>query len=189
MNRIVAFLILAAVSLVSLLLVLGWSLTNYQVGNASMNDMMKQMMGGGYGLGMQGMPLLMWSSILLLGGIVIAGVFGFVYYLAYPQIRLSSPSQQIMQPTSATTEDSKTSWSMLLRTSKPDEKKVLEVLASHNGVYLQKFIVKESGLSKLRTHRIISRFVERGVLTAVRRGNTNEIKFADWLKVMSSEGS
>lgn len=186
MNRMIAFLLLAAVSLVSLLLVLAWSLTNYQVGNASMNDMMRQMMGSGYGLGM---PLLIWSSILLLGGILIVGVFGFIYYLAYPRIRFSSPNQQIMQPVSAMTEDSKISWSMLLRTSKPDEKKVLEVLASHNGAYLQKFIVKESGLSKLRTHRIISRLVERGVLTAVRSGNTNEIKFADWLKVTAAERS
>jgi len=74
------------------------------------------------------------------------------------------------------------SWPVLLRTSKPDEKKVLEVLAAHDGKYLQKYISKESGLSKLRTHRIIARFVERGVVTASRSGNTNEVSLADWLK-------
>ncbi len=73
------------------------------------------------------------------------------------------------------------SWPVLLRTSKLDERRVLEVLASHNGKYLQKYIAKEAGLSKLRTHRIVARFVERGIATTVRSGNTNEVYLADWL--------
>jgi hypothetical protein len=74
------------------------------------------------------------------------------------------------------------SWPVLLRTSKPDERKVLEVLAAHDGKYLQKYISRESGLGKLRTHRIIARFVERGIVTASKSGNTNEVSLADWLK-------
>lgn len=185
MKRMLAFLLVAGVSLVSLLLLIFWSLATYPLGNAPMNEMMRQMMGGSVGAGtqaMQGMPWFMWSSILVLAGIVVTGVLGLVYYLAYPQIRLSSSTQAMPQPVQTTTENSRVSWSMLLRTSKPEEKKVLEVLVAHKGVYLQKFIVKESGLSKLRTHRIISRFVERGIVTAVRSGNTNEIRLADWLK-------
>ena len=81
------------------------------------------------------------------------------------------------------------SWSTLLRTLKQDERRVLEVLGSHNGTYLQKFIVKESGFSKLRTHRIISRFAERGIVTAVKSGNTNEIKLADWLRETAQKGN
>jgi len=79
------------------------------------------------------------------------------------------------------------SWPVLLRTSKPDERKVLEVLAAHDGKYLQKYISKESGLSKLRTHRIVARFVERGIVTASKSGNTNEVSLADWLKKPDSE--
>ena len=81
------------------------------------------------------------------------------------------------------------SWPVLLRTSKPDERKVLEVLAAHNGKYLQKYISKETGLSKLRTHRIIARFVERGIVTASRSGNTNEVSLADWLKKPDSKAT
>lgn len=189
MSRMVAFLVLAGVSLVSLLLVTVWSLTSYQVGGASMVGMMAQMMGGRYAAGTQGMPWFMLLSILVLAGIVVAGVLGFVYYLAHPEIRLSSPSQAMPQVMQDATESSRVSWSMLLRTSRPEEKKVLEVLAAHNGAYLQKFIAKESGLSKLRTHRIISRFVERGIVAAVRSGNTNEIRLADWLKETAATGS
>lgn len=189
MKRIVVFLAVTGVSLVFLLLVLVWSLTTNHLGSASMADMMGQMMGGQYGVGMIGMPWFMWSSVLVLAGIVVTSVLGLVYYSAYPQIRLSSPTQAMPQPVQTTTENSRVSWSMLLRTSKPEEKKVLEVLVAHKGAYLQKFIVKESGLSKLRTHRIISRFVERGIVTAVRSGNTNEIRLADWLKETDTAGS
>ena len=68
-----------------------------------------------------------------------------------------------------------------MRTSKPEEKRILEVLSAHNGVYLQKLIVKETDLSKLKTHRIISRFAERGIVTATKSGNTNEVRLATWL--------
>lgn len=185
MNRMFAFLLVAGVSLVSLLLLIFWSLATYPLGNAPMNEMMRQMMGGSVGAGtqaMQGMPWFMWGSIIVVAAIVLVGVFGLGYYLAYPQIRLGPPGHAIAAPTLTTMEGSKMSWSTLLRTSKQDERRVLEVLASHNGTYLQKFIVKESGFSKLRTHRIISRFAERGIVTAVKSGNTNEIKLADWLK-------
>ena len=82
-------------------------------------------------------------------------------------------------PTDASS--SNPSWPVLVKTSKPDERKVLEVLAAHNGAYLQKFIVKESGLSKLQTHRIIARLEERGIVRVVESGNTNEVSLAQWL--------
>lgn len=188
MSRLIAFLILSGGSLVSLLLALVWSVTFYHVGGASMASMMGQMMAGRYAAGIQGMPWLMWLSILVLGLLVVVGSLGFAYYMAYPHIGLSPPSRAVPEPMGATVETPRVSWSTLLRTSKPEEKKVLEVLAAHNGAYLQKFVVKEAGVSKLRTHRIISRFVERGIVTAVRSGNTNEIRLADWLKDTAETG-
>ncbi len=59
---------------------------------------------------------------------------------------------------------------------------MLDVLSAHGGKHLQKLIVKESGLSKLKTHRILSRFAERGIVTVKKSGNTNEISLADWLQ-------
>lgn len=69
----------------------------------------------------------------------------------------------------------------MLVTSKPDERKVLEVLAVHDGKYMQKLVVKESGLSKLRVHRIISRLAERGIVRVAKSGNTHEVSLAGWL--------
>lgn len=46
---------------------------------------------------------------------------------------------------------------------------------------MQKYIRKEAELSRLKTHRIISRFVERGIVSVTKSGNTNEVVLADWL--------
>ena len=125
------------------------------------------------------MPGSVWGSLAALMIVVVVGVAGVAYYAAYPEISVSPAAGGAAQP--AAKPDQAMSWSVLVRTSKPEEKKVLEVLTSHNGRYLQKFIVKESGLSRLKTHRILSRFAERGIVTAEKSGNTNEIVLAQWL--------
>jgi uncharacterized membrane protein len=37
-------------------------------------------------------------------------------------------------------------------------------------------------LSKLKTHRIVSRLVERGVVSVERSGNPNQASLAPWVK-------
>ena len=91
------------------------------------------------------------SSIVLIVAMS-AGIFGLVYYLTYPEIaKISSHSaettlnkdqsvpsvSEAVRPSRNVANDSQ-SWSMLLCTSKPEERKVLEILHSHNGTHLQK---------------------------------------------------
>ena len=172
---------------------------------------MRQMMGGNYPTS-NPMPTYVWYSIAVLITALAVGVVGLLYYAAYPEIRQSpltnshqtvntetqSPNIRnpiVSQPNTiaGTKEDAPTdnkqqqSWSMLLHTSKPEERKVLELLSSHNGTYLQKLIVRESGLSKLKTHRIISRFAERGIVNVSKSGNTNEVRLASWISNQSSK--
>ena len=64
-----------------------------------------------------------------------------------------------------------------------EERQVLDVLVLHNGKYLQKYIRAETGLSRLKTHRIVSRLAERGIVTLERRGNTNEVLLSNWLRL------
>ena len=64
----------------------------------------------------------------------------------------------------------------------PEEQKVLSVLIAHQGKYLQKYVGKEAGLSRLKTHRIVARFAERGIVTVKPLGNTNEVTVSDWVK-------
>ncbi len=71
---------------------------------------------------------------------------------------------------------------VVLKTMTPEEQKVLNVLVAHQGKYLQKYVSKEAGLSRLKTHRIVARFAERGIVTVTEFGNTNEIVVSDWVK-------
>ncbi|MGQ9468597.1 MAG: helix-turn-helix transcriptional regulator [Nitrososphaerales archaeon] len=74
------------------------------------------------------------------------------------------------------------SYDTILKTLKPDERLVLEVLRKHDGKYLQKWIRKETGLTRLKTHRIIARLAERGIVTVKTHGNTNEVALSSWIK-------
>lgn len=120
-----------------------------------------------------------WAVLAVLLAVLFLGVGGLAYTLAYPEIRrISAGPPRVLE---AGTEQGK-SWEVLMRTSKAEERRVLEVLVAHGGSYLQKFVVKESGLSRLKTHRIVSRLAERGVVSVQRSGNTNEVSLAPWVK-------
>jgi uncharacterized membrane protein len=69
----------------------------------------------------------------------------------------------------------------IVKTLTDEERKVIQVLTAHDGKYLQKYIRKEAGLSRLKTHRIVARLAERGIVTLKKSGNTNEVLLANWL--------
>jgi uncharacterized membrane protein len=71
---------------------------------------------------------------------------------------------------------------VLLKTMTAEEQKVLNVLIAHEGKYLQKYVAKEAGFSRLKTHRIVARFAQRGIVTVKEFGNTNEIVISDWVR-------
>jgi uncharacterized membrane protein len=68
-----------------------------------------------------------------------------------------------------------------VKTLTDEERKVIQVLTAHNGKYLQKYIRKEAGLSRLKTHRILVRLTDRGIVTLKKTGNTNEVQLSEWL--------
>jgi uncharacterized membrane protein len=56
----------------------------------------------------------------------------------------------------------------------------VNVLDAHGGKYLQKFVTKEAGLSRLKTHRVVAALSERGIVQVEKRGNTNEVSLVKW---------
>ena len=48
------------------------------------------------------------------------------------------------------------------------------------GIYLQKYITKEAGLSRLRTHRVVAALSERGIVQVEKYGNTNQVRLVKW---------
>lgn len=57
-----------------------------------------------------------------------------------------------------------------------DEKLVVQKLLDNNGKVLQAEISRTEGLGKVRSHRVIQKLVDRGVIEVEKYGKTNTIK-------------
>ena len=109
------------------------------------------------------------SSLLFLCT-VLASVVGVIYFLVLPEMK------------NYVSGNGKETIAVVLRTLKPEERKVVSLLDAHGGTYLQKFITKEAGLSRLKTHRVVAALSERGIVHVEKRGNTNEVSLAKWFQ-------
>ncbi len=114
--------------------------------------------------------LVLFSSVLFLST-VLASVTGIIYFLVMPEIKNFYR---------AGNGNGKENTSMVLKTLKPDERSIVSVLDAHDGVYLQKYISKEAGLSRLRTHRVVATLAERGIVQVEKYGNTNQVRLVKW---------
>jgi hypothetical protein len=136
----------------------------------------------------------LWLIPAVLSAIVVVAIVGVGFYWAYPELKYVKTTQTCSTPTETESTETKQPTSnrqtpqtapdncaVLLKTMTPEEQKVLNVLIAHKGKYLQKYVVKEAGLSRLKTHRIIARFVERGIVSVKEFGNTNEVVLSDWV--------
>jgi uncharacterized membrane protein len=99
---------------------------------------------------------------------VLASMVGVIYFLVLPEMKNYTSGE---------------GWdvtSTVLRTLRPEERKVVSVLDAHGGKYLQKYVTKEAGLSRLKTHRVVAALSERGIVVVEKRGNTNEVSLVKW---------
>lgn len=158
--------------------------------NGMMGDwsgMMGNMMGGNWGpTATAQTPVTAQDTVLpLIGfaalfGAVLTGTGGAVYYLVVPRISITRSPQRTMVDSSS--QNTVAPFVSVAKTLTAEERKVLDVLLAHDGKYLQKYIRAETGLSRLKTHRIIARLAERGIVTLEKTGNTNEVHLSSWLK-------
>jgi len=127
-------------------------------------------------------PLLPYFGVLfaVLIGVTVVGIFGVSYYLLYPQIRFGAakPEVSLVQQT----QNGGTAYESVAKTLTEEERKIVNVLNTHDGKYLQKYIKNETGLSRLQTHRIIARLADRGIVSLKKTGNTNQVFLANWLQ-------
>jgi len=152
-------------------------------------------MGGMMGNGSGATSSYLWIIPVALIVIVALSVIGVVFYLAFPQLRYIKRTCEKPNANSATMETVKSgaglvgnsvvepnTCGVVLKTMTTEEQKVLNVLMAHQGKYLQKYVSKEAGLSRLKTHRIVARFAQRGIVNVKEFGNTNEIVVSDWVR-------
>jgi len=169
-----------------------------------MGQMWEGMMGRGGMMGGTGSSAYLWLIPIGLIAVVILSVVGVSFYLVFPEIRSSkrtcapAKTEQVQTIAGSIDTGSKAvadsnynpiACEVLLKTMTPEEQKVLNVLRTHKGTYLQKYIGKEAGLNRLQTHRIIARFAQRGIVKAKPLGNTNEISLSDWIQTAEMQNS
>jgi len=183
MQKLNLFSILLIVSLISLIILvltmiffLPYSST-YPGWWSDMWSHMGAMMGGS---GQVSDPYLGYFGILftIMVGIVIVSVGGLVYYIVLPEIKNAN---RIHKSKTSLISSESSAFESVLKTLNDDEQKVLLILRKHDGKYLQKYIRIEAKLNRLKTHRVLARFAERGIVTLQKSGNTNEVTLAEWL--------
>ena len=144
----------------------------------------------------------LWIIPVALIATVAIGIIGFGFYVVYPEIRNTKRTCEPTKNETVSAVSTKTSGSdgvvsnpvansceVILKTMTPEEQKVLTVLIAHQGKYLQKYVGKEAGLNRLKTHRIVARFAERGIVTVKPLGNTNEVTISDWVNSSKAQSS
>jgi len=71
---------------------------------------------------------------------------------------------------------------ILLRFLSPEEKKLVNALIESNGKVLQAEITRLPGMTKVKSHRVVQRLVDRGVIETVSLGKTNIVRFSKEVK-------
>lgn len=133
--------------------------------NESPLTVLGQILTGGYS---PNLTIFIPLSSLLFLFTVLASMVGVIYFLVVPEMK------------NYVSGEGKDTASVVLRTLKPEERAVVHVLDAHGGTYLQKFVTKEAGLSRLKTHRVVASLSERGIVHVEKRGNTNEVTLVKW---------
>jgi uncharacterized membrane protein len=132
--------------------------------------------GRGHGMGTK-IPQSFWLVLFIVPLVVAGAVLG--YALVFPE--LSEEKTKPSSPVSAV-EKEEPALDAVLRVLNDDERKVIETLVAEGGTMLQKDIRWKTGLSRVKTHRILFRLSKRGIVSAEKYYNTNKIDLADWLR-------
>ena len=116
-------------------------------------------------------PILPYFSLIVVVfvSLSMASAGGLIYFFIFPEIKRS---HQPTNPTHSSSENATAAYETIIKTLTDEEQKGIQVPTVHDGKYLQKYIRKEVGLSRLKTHRILSRLADRGIVTLRKFRNT-----------------
>ena len=131
--------------------------------------------GRGYGMG-EMIPRSFRLVFIAVPLVVTVAVLG--YALVFPELSEEKPEAK---PSVPAVEKGDSALDAVLRVLNDDERKVIETLVAEGGTMLQKDIRWKTGLSRVKTHRILFRLAKRGIVSAEKYYNTNKITLADWL--------
>ncbi len=122
-------------------------------------------------------PRSFWLVLFVVPLVVVVAVLG--YALIFPEFSGGKPEEKPSHV--PTVKKGESALGAVLRVLNDDERKVVETLVAEGGTMLQKDIRWKTGLSRVKTHRILFRLAKRGIVSAEKYYNTNKITLADWL--------
>lgn len=75
----------------------------------------------------------------------------------------------------------------VMKVLREDERKVCMAILKEGGTALQKDVRWMTGLSKVKTHRVVARLAGRGVVTVKKEDRRNRLSLASWLYKNSAD--
>ncbi len=132
--------------------------------------------GRGYGMAAE-VPRTFWFLLFVAPLFVVAFAVG--YAVIFPELSEEQPEGKPSPVQSG--EEKAPAIDAVLRVLIDEEQKVIKLLVAEGGMMLQKNIRWKTGLSRVKTHRILHRLAKRGIVSAQKYYNTNKITLADWL--------
>lgn len=127
-------------------------------------------------------PFLEESSFLKASILVIFGAaymfltIGVVAYsMIFPEIMLDKDEK--LNPK----EGFPDSFDGVMKVLREDERKVCMAILKEGGTAMQKDIRWMTGLSKVKTHRVVARLASRGVITVSKEDRRNRVSLAPWI--------
>jgi hypothetical protein len=141
--------------------------------------------GRGQGMGWMGggTSRSLWVALIAVPLVIVVAVLG--YAALFPELSEKTADPELSAAPAV--EKGESVVDAVLRVLKDDERKVVETLVEEDGKMLQKDIRWKTGFSRVKTHRILFRLAERGIVTAEKYHNTNKITLADWLMEEKSQ--
>jgi len=127
-------------------------------------------------------PQSFWLVLFVVPLVFAVAVLG--YALVFPELTDEKSKQELSSV--PTVEKEEPALEAVLRVLNEEEKKVIATLVAEGGTMLQKDIRWKTGLSRVKTHRILFRLAKRGIVSAEKHYNTNKITLADWLTSKST---
>lgn len=76
----------------------------------------------------------------------------------------------------------KKSTDVILKFLNSDERKLVNLLIENNGKVLQAEVTRLPGMTKVKSHRVVLKLLDKGVLEKDRVGKTNILKFSEEIK-------
>jgi len=144
---------------------------------------------GGRGYGAQNAQPSQRSVWLLLFAVPLgAALVVVVYWVLFPEIKVekkptaSDPFPSAPVAIEIVSSEKSQALDAVLRVLNPDERKVVEALAtSEKGWLLQRDIRWKTGLTRVKTHRVLARLAARGIVKVEKYYNTNKVVLAGWV--------